>query len=32
EWGYAGSEIDHYAYSCNELALIRRIFFAGYGV
>nr|GEY10696.1 altered inheritance of mitochondria protein [Tanacetum cinerariifolium] len=32
EWGYAGSGIDHYAYSCDELALIRRIFFAGYDV
>ncbi|GKC70755.1 zinc finger, CCHC-type containing protein, partial [Tanacetum coccineum] len=29
--GYAESGIDHYAYSCDELALIRRIFFAGYG-
>nr|GEW51090.1 zinc finger, CCHC-type [Tanacetum cinerariifolium] len=32
EWGYAGSGIDHYAYSCDEPALIRRIFFAGYDV
>nr|GEY10585.1 hypothetical protein [Tanacetum cinerariifolium] len=32
EWGYAGSGIDHYVYSCDELALIRRIFFDGYGV
>ncbi|GJR99335.1 hypothetical protein Tco_0315844 [Tanacetum coccineum] len=28
---YAESGIDHYAYSCDELALIRRIFFDGYG-
>nr|GEX53720.1 hypothetical protein [Tanacetum cinerariifolium] len=32
EWGYTGLGIDHYAYSCDELALIRCIFFAGYGV
>ncbi|GJW80492.1 hypothetical protein Tco_0144467 [Tanacetum coccineum] len=30
--GYAGSGIDHYTFSCDELALIRRIFFVGYGV
>nr|GEV31498.1 putative reverse transcriptase domain-containing protein [Tanacetum cinerariifolium] len=30
EWGYVGSGIDHYAYSCDEMALIRRIFFAVY--
>ncbi|GJR31771.1 hypothetical protein Tco_1108003 [Tanacetum coccineum] len=30
--GYAGSGIDHYAFSCDELARIRRIFFAGYDV
>nr|GEV07629.1 hypothetical protein [Tanacetum cinerariifolium] len=28
----ARSGIDHYAYSCDELALIHRIFFAVYGV
>nr|GEV19796.1 reverse transcriptase domain-containing protein [Tanacetum cinerariifolium] len=32
EWGYAESRINHYEYSCDELALIRRIFFAGYDV
>nr|GEV99613.1 hypothetical protein [Tanacetum cinerariifolium] len=32
EWGYAGSRIDHYTYSCDEMALIRHIFFAGYSV
>nr|GEW18637.1 hypothetical protein [Tanacetum cinerariifolium] len=29
EWGYARLGIDHYAYSCNELVLIRRILFVG---
>nr|GEU38347.1 serine/threonine-protein kinase PEPKR2-like [Tanacetum cinerariifolium] len=32
ECGYVRSGIDHYAYSCDQLALIRRVFFAGYGV
>nr|GFD44992.1 hypothetical protein [Tanacetum cinerariifolium] len=32
EHEYAESGIDHYAYSCDELAQIRRIFFVGYGV
>nr|GEW21244.1 hypothetical protein [Tanacetum cinerariifolium] len=32
EWGYAGYGIDHYTYSCDELALIHHIFLAGYGV
>nr|GEY97371.1 RNA-directed DNA polymerase, eukaryota [Tanacetum cinerariifolium] len=30
--GYAGSGIDLFTYSCDELALIRRILFAGYDV
>nr|GEU50716.1 hypothetical protein [Tanacetum cinerariifolium] len=30
EWGYARSGIDHYVYFCDELAQIRRIFFARY--
>ncbi|GKD45335.1 hypothetical protein Tco_1269980, partial [Tanacetum coccineum] len=30
--GYARSGIDHYVFSCDKLAQIRRIFLARYGV
>nr|GEW44325.1 retrovirus-related Pol polyprotein from transposon TNT 1-94 [Tanacetum cinerariifolium] len=32
EWGYAGSGINHYVYSCDELALIRHLDYAGYNM